>query len=307
MALRNKHYVYTSRYLGGFYLFLLAFSASFLVPRIFHLTTDELPNLDFEGIKTYPPFDEKFSIVIPTHLKRMTRARSYIQAIMGANLTHLDKIFIYWVDETPLPTVEELLNETTDFPIEILPSPNYSLADRFLIPENLTTRTILSSDDDFDIYPEKMDIMFEIYLENHYQNRLFGLFKRNFVNGRYQSGFYKGNQYNLVLTGFVFLDIEMLKLFQLPKYKQIHKIIKALFNGEDLFMNFMVSHFFKTSPVAIVHEEPKPVKGLSSRTGHFRFRSILCQLFTQFFGYPVPYYYFSKNRQPLEHVLININ
>ena len=71
-------------------------------------------------------------------------------------------------------------------------------------------------------------------------------------------------------------------------------------------MNFVVSDYYKTSPIALDYPEPEIVQGLSGRASHMTFRNMLLVWYSSYFGYPVPYYYVAKRKQPLSHTLINL-
>ena len=53
----------------------------------------------------------------------------------------------------------------------------------------------------------------------------------------------------MILTGFAFLNIKMLELFNSPEYRILVDYIRHFQNGEDILMNFIVAANFKAPPI----------------------------------------------------------
>ena len=239
---------------------------------------------------TYPPFKEKFSIIFPTHFKRIPTLRKSLEKIVYGQSKYLAAVFIYWIDRdlsVPPPDVSEYVDvDKIQIHIEVLNSEKRRLTDRFLRPKNLETRAVYVCDDDINPDAELLDSLFEMYLSNHFRDFMFGSLTRSCYNGRYEP--YKNEYFNMVLTGACFLDAAMLDLYQLPIYKKCRNWINKRFNGEDIMMNYIVEHNFKTPPIAVLYNLDGGPFGLSSRSQHQFQRSEACTYFRIFFGNEVP-------------------
>ena len=273
----------------------------FICPDIISSDTP-LEFINIKNIKTYPPFDEKYSIIFATHKPRINYMRQQLKKLVYGQSKYLDQIFIYWIDRyNPLPVLSDFLNNTNiTVPIHILESPNISITDRFLVPQGLRTETVISSDDDLQNEAKSLDLGFEIYCLNHLKNRIFGLTRRNCDHNSYSLNLVH-NKYNLVLTNFAYLNIKMLELFNSKEYIPLVKAVQSFQNGEDILMNFIVSHNFKASPIACNFPKVKaPDNGISMEPGHFAKRDKCCLNFPKLFGYDVPQMYFSHQILPLK-------
>ena len=247
------------------------------------------PNFSLASIKTYPPFKEKFTILIPTHQTRSTRVKTQIDLIGYGQSKYIDSIYLYWIDKNnSMPQLKTLLNSTnkTTVPIYLIQSPHNNIMDRFNIPPNISTRTVLSMDDDIKIDGNVLDKLFEKYLINNFQNRIFGQSDRKCTKTKYSYVYPKRKdyKYNLVLTNFAFLDISMLEAIHLPKYKELTTYVGNNMNCEDILMNYVATDIYRTSPVSINFKIPINVPGISSHPDHLKKRSVCCQMFEEFFA-----------------------
>ena len=240
---------------------------------------------------TYPPFNEKFSIIFPTHSKRTGTFKNLLKNIVYGQSKYLDSIFIYWIDRNvslPPPKLSEYLDEQkTTIHAEIINSEQRHLTDRFIKPKNLTTRTVFVCDDDLNINANILDSLFEMYLSNHFRDFMVGFTPRSCANGYY--GF-SSKRYNLVLTNGCFLDVSMIDMFMLPKYEKAREWIDQRFNGEDIMMNFVVQENFMTPPIGVnvpfaSRNEPS---ALSKRKTHYQERHMACSYFKYFFDNDIP-------------------
>ena len=251
---------------------------------------------------TYPPFNEKFSIIYPTHLLRKNYFAKILDNIAYGQSQHLDAIFIYWIDKNPSnmpPPLSEYVNESSvKVRIEIINSEKRLFTDRFVKPKNLTTRTVFSSDDDIRISGEYLDQLFEMYLSNHFRDFMFGSMVRSCNDGRYGRS---SRRFNMVLTDACFLDASMLDLYQLPRYEKARKWVNDRFNGEDILMNFVVQENFQTPPIAFNFDKGMAPNALSYRRSHNNQRHEACSFFKSFFGneitamHPSTFYYKNIN------------
>ena len=244
----------------------------------------------------FPPFEEKFSIIYPTHKKRMENLHEILENMAYGQSKYLDTIFIYWIDKNssiPPPKISDYVNVSKlKVKMEIINSEKRHLTDRFIRPKNLTTRTVFSCDDDIKMPPSMLDSLFEMYLSNNFRNFLVGTTPRTCLEGRYQ---FKKKYYNMVLTDACFLDVSMLDLFQMPKYTDGRDWVNERFNGEDILMNYIVQDYYKTPPIAIKFHKGNSNSALSSRPGHYKQRTQACAFFNKEFGREVTREFGRKN------------
>ena len=271
----------------------------FFIWRLF--PNDKFPPLQFVNMSTFPPFNENYSIIIPSYTPRIPNLSEQLKNIAYGQSKYLDTIFIYWIDKDhEIPDVSIYLDPNNiSVPIYILESPNISLTDRFLIPKQLKTNIVLSLDDDLPIHSESIDLAFEIYLSNHFENRIFGSTERTCRRRKYTLP-YKDGTFNMVLTNFAFLHRDMLELYNLPVYDDFRQLITIFHNGEDILMNYIVTNHYKAPHVGLEFD-PFPITvGLSTKTSHSKVRSMLCQTFNEYFGKNGVRYFPNKGTHPFK-------
>ena len=106
-----------------------------------------------------------FSIHFVTHKKRIEALSNQLKLISYGQCPHLKHIYITWVDKkNPLPTLKTYqINSSSTVPITILQSTTKHIIDRFIIPDNIETETVLIMDDDQNIQGIDIDNAFIIY------------------------------------------------------------------------------------------------------------------------------------------------
>ena len=275
----------------------------FFIWRLF--PNDKFPPLQFVNMSTFPPFNENYSIIIPSYTPRIPNLSEQLKNIAYGQSKYLDTIFIYWIDKDhEIPDVSIYLDPNNiSVPIYILESPNISLTDRFLIPKQLKTNIVLSLDDDLPIHSESIDLAFEIYLSNHFENRIFGSTERTCRRRKYTLP-YKDGTFNMVLTNFAFLHRDMLELYTLPVYDDFRQLITIFHNGEDILMNYIVTKHFKAPPVGFEYDRFQKTKGLSKTSGHQTKRNKLCKELHHLFGKDSVRNYPNKGTHPFKQGLI---
>ena len=261
------------------------------------------------NFNTYPPFNEQFSLIIPTHHKRKGNLQRQLNRIAYGQSQHIHSIFIYWIDKNisiPPPDITEYVDlNRTKVHIEIINSPERHLTDRFKKPTNLKTRAVFSSDDDINLSPETFDSLFEMYVSNNFRNYIFGSLRRSCIHGKYVKQ--KPGYFNMILTGAAILDVSMLDLFQSPKYEELRNWINERFNGEDILMNYLVQDKYMTQPLAAPFGLGGGPFGLAVRPQHDQQRDDACKLFSEFFGREVLLEHPSRNVFPsIDNYLVNI-
>ncbi|EAX87416.1 exostosin-2, putative [Trichomonas vaginalis G3] len=216
--------------------------------------------------------------------------RRQLNKISFNQVPHLKEIFIYWVDtNNPIPNLDFFGFKPNDghIPVTILPTVSGFITDRFIAPENLSTDTVLIMDDDLVISGTELDRAFVVYKKNNFTDRIFGLRTRSFKKDKYNL-FEYDRPYNMVITNFAFLNVKMLEYYHLPKYKELVDYCVKIRNCDDILMNYIASHEFKKSPIAInldvIH---LGVFGISFGKDHKEKRDKCCQMFTKHFGYDV--------------------
>ena len=264
-------------------IFFITFIVRFIPNKI------KITNLNYVHPK-YDRFEnESYSIIIATWAPRRWEMKLQMKKIAYGQCPHLKDIFIYWVDKkNPLPTPEYFGVDPNRqvVPIHILPTVTGFIVDRFLPPEGLRTDTVLIMDDDLDTPGISIDNTFLIYKENHFEDRIFGTLPRGFKNGKYEQ--YKDRQqpYTMVITNFAFLNVEMLKAYNLPEYKELRDHCVNVRNCDDILMCYIVAHHFKKPPVAIkIDTFHLGVFGISFGKKHIEKRDRCCKYFQEKFGY----------------------
>lgn len=233
-----------------------------------------------------------YTIVIATHTPRQKVIQLQIKKLLNSDIQmSLKELFIFWVDSKPIPNVEFFgihhENYSNQFQITILPTQSGFITDRFLVPYSLQTTTVLTMDDDLNMDPIEIENSFRIYKEMHFENRIFGCFPRYFVDDKYIIP-QKEVTYNLVLTGFAFLNFDMLIYYNLPQYEELRKFCVKIRNCDDILMNYIVLHHLKISPISInLQYDSLGDMGISSKPDHISKRVLCCQHFQKFFGYDV--------------------
>ena len=249
-------------------------------------------NLSLNKFQTYPPINEKYSIIIPSHQIRIDCLAKQIIKLINGTPKYLDKIYIRWIDcQNPIPNLSDIIGNISNEQniITILGSPNCSITDRFLIPDDIKTKTIISLDDDINIEANELDLGFEYYIKNSLENRIFGHAPRSCHNDLYYFGPFSNTEYNIVITSFTYLNIDMLKLFNSEKYRDLVLFSDFLHNGEDILMNYIVQQNYLTYPVIanfkINRDHIKfPKNGISNGPNHKIKRDLLCRTFTKYLG-----------------------
>ena len=234
--------------------------------------------------------NESFSIIIATFAPRKFLMSLQLKKIIYGQCPHLKDVFIYWVDrKNPLPdeTYFGVKKDEPHVPITILPTKTGFITDRFLPPSTLKTDTVLVMDDDLDTPGISIDNAFLVYKERHFEDRIFGLSPRAYRNGKYIQIDYD-QPYTMVITNFAFLNVEMLKAYNLPEYQSLRDHCVTVRNCDDILMNYVVAAKYGKPPMAMkinVHHMGK--FGISFGTGHKKKRDYCCKYFQDHFGFDV--------------------
>ena len=208
-------------------------------------------------------------------------AINQIKTIAYGECQYLDHIYIRWDDpKVPTPSLDSFdLGETT-VPVTILPPVSGFVTDRFIVPDDLKTDTILSIDDDLGISAIDIQNTFLYYKEHNYKDRIFGLSPRDYHDRKYEM---VDENYTMVLTNYAFLNIRMLEIFN--NYGKLIRFVNMIRNGEDILMNYIVATIYKTAPVAIqIETNHNPTNGISLNPKHSICRVYCCHYFEKFFG-----------------------
>ena len=235
--------------------------------------------------------NESYSIIIATWAPRRWEMKLQLKKIVYGQCPHLKDIFIYWVDKkNPLPDAKYFGIDTNRqvVPIHFIPTVTGFIVDRFIPPENLRTDSVLVMDDDLDTPGHSIDNAFLVYKENHFEDRIFGTLPRGFRDGKYMQYKDRKQPYTMVITNFAFLNIEMLKAYNLPEYKEMRDHCVNIRNCDDILMCYVVAHHFKKPPVAIkIDTFHLGVFGISFGKKHLDKRDNCCKYFQEKFGYDV--------------------
>ena len=233
--------------------------------------------------------NSSYSIHFATHQKRIRQLTEQLRLISYGQCPHLKHIYITWVDSKHhLPTKETYkINSSAVVPITILASTTGHISDRFILPDDISTDTVLIMDDDQ--YMEGIDIdnTFIVYKENHFDNRIFGYRARFYSMGKYYISNYK-NPYNIVLMNFAFLSVDMIKEYFSDTYKNLRQYCINIHNCEDILMNYIVSNKWQMSPIAMqIPSRQTKFIGSNFEKKALSKRERCCHEFQNFFGYDV--------------------
>ena len=249
-------------------------------------------NIVISNVSIYPPINDKYSIIIPSHKIRINCLEKQLIKLINGNSKYLDKIYIRWIDcANPIPNISDIIGNISmkQNIITILGSPNCSITDRFLIPDDLKAETVISLDDDINIEVSELDLGFEYYIKNSLQNRIFGHAARSCDKHLYYFGPFFKSDYNIVITSFTYLNVDMLKLFNSEKYRDLVLFANFLHNGEDILMNYIVQQNYLTYPVIAnfkINNDHMvvPSNGISNGRNHKPKRDLLCRTFNKYLG-----------------------
>lgn len=232
--------------------------------------------------------DKKYSIIIPTHSKRANDLdENIIAPLFTRNSQYLVKVFIYWNDfdlNLLVPPSLYYLEEKYDYRVEIVQLKERTLNNRFVIPDNLYTDTILSHNDDLTIYIKQLDSSFIDYLNANYTNRISGKYTTSCSSDKYD--IYSERNSNMVITNMAFLNVNMLKLYNLDKYKEARDYVSQMKNCEDILMNYIVSKETNQNAAYLFFKYKTKLDefGLSSAPDHLSKRTKCCKKFNEIFG-----------------------
>ena len=227
----------------------------------------------------------KFSIIIPTYHKRIKMLGNILNTFNYSDMPSLEEVFIYWCDRNNSIDAPDIsaYNLTTKINISIIDTVTRRITDRFMIPKDLKTETILSMDDDMMGLPLKIEKSFRFLKENNATDRIVGVTPRDFKNGTYLACFSKN--YTMVLTNFAFLNVKMLELFNSNNYTSLVDMVAEMNDGEDILMNYICASVFKLHPVCLVFNvKHLSEEGLSTNTTHQSHRDFCGEKFNEFFG-----------------------
>jgi hypothetical protein len=199
---------------------------------------------------------------------------------------YLYDIFVIWIDRArprQIPSLADYGIQGNRVPIHFLAAwDDPSLNNRFLIPSWLRTKFILSCDDDITIPEAALERNFACYAGNGLSGHIFGPITRGCKNGRY---IFRDSTYSLILTGIAFFSVDMLEIYNLPKYRTARDEVTRLFNGEDVLMNFVIADSYRWPPIyGRMPHYFAPVLGISTGQNHTKIRDGLCQFFRAAFG-----------------------
>lgn len=228
-----------------------------------------------------------FSIVIATHMARKESVQIQLNQLVTGQISHLQQIFILWVDsqfDCPNLSFFDIKNIHPGLTIEIIPSTTGFITDRFLIPKHLNTETVLIMDDDLDVKPEYIEYSYVLYKKFGFENRIFGATRRICTENAYKM--VQKAHYNMILTNFAFVSVDMLRVFNLKKYESLRNLTVSIRNCDDILFNFIIQAELDTFPLGIdirFHDTSNS-KGISTQSDHMSKRVYCCKHFQQFFG-----------------------
>lgn len=231
----------------------------------------------------------KYSIMIATHYPRIRSFKKQLNLIAYGQAKNLSKIYICWADlNHPFPGLNffGINSSKKHIPVEFFQASRPYITERFIIPNSLSTNTMLIMDDDNNIPGQAIDNAFNSYISN-YTNSIYGFARRRFLGGKYTLPSCT-QPYSMVLTSFSFLNKNFLYEFNKIKYQPLINMCSTVYNCDDILMNFIVSHAFKVPPQGMkIQTRSEYAQGVSSKKNHLPNRHRCYNYFNQFFGYDV--------------------
>lgn len=235
---------------------------------------------------------DKISIVI-AHFWTEERASTLNELIQYyAKSPIVDKIFVVW-HSTVIPCPANALFETV--PVIFSCQTCDSLNNRFLVDMRLTTKAVLIMDDDVQIHLDDLERLFLAWQRN--TDRIVGFFPRWFQPLTKSSGRYVQKVhmlphslgYSFMLTKAMMVDSGYVFQYRCGLGLQLHDLVDARMNGEDIAFNVMVGKLAQKVPALFVQPE-WPLVDYGTYVGgglHTRSKShssVRSQLLSKFMG-----------------------
>lgn len=266
----------TTRYLDKVY---------YIIPVIVYLLVANRNNIAGERIeiKSVYKFHKvhlKITIITPTHLKRISNLYKLIDHYKTFKSDVVSDLFIYWTDESPVPSKSIF----SGIPFRVKIFKQNSIVDRFKINEEVRTSAILSLDDDFFVSEDEINRLYNIWYAktNHY---VVGISGRRYVN---RKPYYvtKPRKYNMVLTNLAITGIDYCSTLYQERWSDTY-LLASLFEGvEDIFFNLINRMASNQSPLLIdlkFNDIKGSSPGYSSKALHYRKRELFVQTMLKLF------------------------
>jgi len=178
-----------------------------------------------------------------------------------ANCRHLSAIVI--IDNHPdhpvynkRPSYTIQKRNDTWIPITVIPEDVNSMNNRFRPrPGIITTDAVFLIDDDLFVDPADVDFGFEIW--TRHASQLVGMLPRAHVpaiNGRPISYSYlpaEDGRYSIILAGASFFSVKYMDLYWSPDNTHLRQYVDAVFNCDDLLLNFVIAKAASRPPVLV--------------------------------------------------------
>jgi hypothetical protein len=187
---------------------------------------------------------DKYTVVLTSYSPRISMLRGAVKHY--SRCPSASHVTIVWNAGTP----PDLSLIPSAVPIRIRTESTNSLNNRFKPDSEITTRAVLSIDDDLRIPCSDIEAAFAEWRRR--PEVMVGFFPRLIEPGdgntkdlvfRGEGYVMEQERYNVVLTGAAFMDASMaFPLYWSPAVAPARAVVDDLFNGEDLLMNFVLSN-----------------------------------------------------------------
>lgn len=191
--------------------------------------------------------NEGFSVMINGfHRERIPILKEVIH--IYCQVPSVSKIYVTWGATTTAPHAEDF---PCRVPVEVVVYPTPDLTNRFIPPNSLKTDAVLICDDDIFVAVEDIQFVFESFKENN--DRIVGVFGRDFAEQKDESLVYANDQrsYSIMLTKFLFVHRKYLQVFPQVVPQKTMQYINEISNCEDIALNMVVSKLSGLSPVNV--------------------------------------------------------
>ncbi|CAL8094026.1 unnamed protein product [Calicophoron daubneyi] len=236
---------------------------------------------DLLGLE-YPK--EEFTVIMPVY-NRLYRARKTIEGFR--DVPHIHSVLVVFNNPNLNPADTEW--PTINVPLKILRFKRNSLNNRFLPNNQIETEAVLAIDDDSCLTADEITFGFKTWRTN--RASIVGQVSRSFTTEDKNLSYpvQCTPSYSMVLTNAAFLHKYYLHAYTWEMPGPIRQMVDEYMNGEDIAMNFLVSHISRKPPIRINNRCEIQcfgvINSLSFRLSHGEQRSKILNKLVEQFGY----------------------
>ena len=219
---------------------------------------------NFIGIVENPKFVvnnrtiNKFTIVVSTYSERFDLLKGFLQYYGSGTFKYLNEILIFWNDiknGSPPPKLETLLNFISkNVTLKIKEIKGGAMDDRFCIPDEITSDTILILDDDIRTPVPYLESTFNMIVKQSLKHRIVGFVPRHFYIDNKSNIYYRlqlsHGKYSMILSGFCFFPSFILRSYCHLAPQGARQVVRK-YSCDDISMNFFNAWKFNISALYV--------------------------------------------------------